>query len=58
MGSEDKLEIVADIINRGEDAFNAMLEVHVPRGINYVNANTGGSGVSIMCSSPAPRYSL
>ena len=55
MGSEDKLEIQADIINRGEDAFNAILEVHVPRGVNYVNANTGGSGVSILCSSPNPR---
>ena len=55
MGSEDKLEIQADIINRGEDAFNAIFEVHVPRGVNYINANTGGSGVSILCSSPNPR---
>lgn len=55
MGSGDKLEIQTDISNRGEDAFNALLEVQIPRGVSYVNANTGETGVSILCSPPSVR---
>merc|ERR1719495_625661 len=55
MGSSERLEIHTDISNAGEDAFNAMLDVQIPRGVSYVNANTGDSGVSILCSPPSPR---
>lgn len=55
MGSGEKLELRTDIKNRGEDAFNALLEVQIPRGVSYVNANTGESGVSILCSPPSAR---
>jgi hypothetical protein len=40
IGSSEKLEISADIKNAGEDAFNAMLYLQIPRGVNYINANT------------------
>jgi hypothetical protein len=40
IGSGEKLEISADIKNEGEDAFNAMLYLQIPRGVNYINANS------------------
>ena len=40
IGSGEKLEISADIRNDGEDAFNAMLYLQIPRGVNYINANS------------------
>ena len=55
MGSGENLEIQTDITNNGEDAFNALLEVQIPQGVSYVNANTGTSGISIMCSPPSAR---
>jgi len=30
VGSEEKIEISADIVNRGEDAFNAMFYLQIP----------------------------
>ena len=55
MGSGERLEIQTEILNSGEDAFNALLEVQVPRGLNYINANTTDGGTSILCSPPTPR---
>ena len=40
IGSGEKLEISAEIQNGGEDAFNAMLYLQIPRGVNYINANS------------------
>ena len=40
IGSSEKLEISADIKNSGEDAFNAMLYLQIPRGVNYISANS------------------
>ena len=55
MGSGENLEIQTQVTNRGQDAFNAQLEVQLPASVGYVNANTGSSGISIMCSPPSPR---
>ena len=55
MGSQERLEIQTEINNRGEGAFNAVLEVQIPPGVSYVNTNTGDSGVIIQCTSPGPR---
>ena len=55
MGRGERLEIQTEILNSGEDAFNALLEVQVPRGLNYINANTTDGGTSILCSPPTPR---
>jgi hypothetical protein len=55
MGSGERLEIQTEILNSGEDAFNALLEVQVPRGLNYINANTTDAAVSILCSPPTGR---
>jgi hypothetical protein len=55
MGSGERLEIQTEILNSGEDAFNALLEVQVPRGLNYINANTTDAAVGILCSPPTGR---
>ena len=47
------MEITADIYNGGEDAFNAMLYLQLPREVNYISANSSTSGVSILCSPPS-----
>jgi integrin alpha 8 len=52
MGSGERLEIQTDILNTGEDAFNAVLEVQLPRGVNYINADTTEPGLNILCSPP------
>ncbi len=52
IGSGEKLEISADIKNEGEDAFNAMLYLQIPRGVNYINANSRFGSIKL------PDYSL
>ena len=47
IGSGEKMELSADIVNSGEDAFNAVLYLQIPRGINYISANTSNSQVSV-----------
>lgn len=54
MGSGERLEIQTEINNYGEDAFNALLEVQLPRGVSYINANTTDPSVNILCSPPSP----
>jgi len=54
MGSNEKLEIQTEIINQGEGAFNAVLEVQLPRGVSYVNANTTEPGLNLLCTPPNP----
>jgi len=54
MGSGERLEIQTVINNSGEDAFNAVLEVQLPRGVSYINANTTDPGLNILCSPPTP----
>ena len=58
MGSGERLEIQTVINNRGEDAFNAVLEVQLPRGVSYINANTTDTGINILCSPPTPLNNL
>ena len=60
MGSGERLEVTTQISNRGEDAFNALLEVQLPRGVSYINANTSEPGLNILCSAPKPlnNYTL
>ena len=53
MGSGERLEIQTEITNNGEDAFNALLEVQLPRGVSYINANTTDASVNILCSPPS-----
>ena len=53
MGSGERLEIQSEITNSGEDAFNALLEVQLPRGVSYINANTTDPSVNILCSPPS-----
>ena len=53
MGSGERLEIQTEVTNSGEDAFNALLEVQLPRGVSYINANTTDSSVNILCSPPS-----
>ena len=52
IGSGEKLELNADISNSGEDAFNAMLFLQIPRGINFIKANYSNSADSLLCSPP------
>ena len=54
MGSGERLEIQTEITNKGEDAFNALLEVQLPMGVSYINANTTDPSVNILCSPPTP----
>ena len=54
MGSGERLEIQTEITNKGEDAFNALLEVQLPMGVSYINANTTDPNVNILCSPPTP----
>ena len=60
MGSGERLEVQTQISNQGEDAFNALLEVQLPRGVSYINANTSEPGLNILCSAPKPlnNYTL
>ena len=52
IGSGEKMELTADIVNSGEDAFNAVLFLQIPRGINYISANTSNSQVRLfVCTS-------
>ena len=53
-GGEDKMEISAEIINRGEDAFNAMLYLQLPKEINYMSVESNTPGLSVLCSPPSP----
>lgn len=53
-GGEDKMEITADIINQGEDAFNAMLYLQLPKEINYMSAESNTPGLPVLCSPPTP----
>ena len=46
------MEITAEIINNGEDAFNAMLYLQLPREINWNSASSSTPGVSVLCSAP------
>ena len=52
-GGEDKMQISADIINQGEDAFNAMLYLQLPKEVNYMSAEAVTSGLSVLCSPPS-----
>ena len=54
IGSGEKLELNADISNSGEDAFNAMLFLQIPRGINFIKANYSEGSDSLLCSPPTP----
>ena len=51
-GGQEKMEITAEIINNGEDAFNAMLYLQLPREINWNSASSSTPGVSVLCSAP------
>ena len=51
IGAGEKLEIIAKVDNEGEDAFNAMLYVQIPQGVNFINADSSNS-VSVLCSPP------
>ena len=53
-GGEEKMEITANIINKGEDAFNAMLYLQLPKEINYMSAESNTPGLSVLCSPPSP----
>lgn len=46
------MEITAEIINNGEDAFNAMLYLQLPREINWNSASSSTPGISVLCSAP------
>ena len=52
-GSEEKLEITADIYNAGEDAFNTFLYLSLPKEIEYSSANSSASSI-LDCSRPLP----
>ena len=53
-GGEDKMQISAEIINQGEDAFNAMLYLQLPKEVNYMSAEAVTPGLSVLCSPPSP----
>ncbi len=42
------MEISTEISNRGEDAFNTMLYLQIPRGVNYIGANTSNAQVVVV----------
>ena len=46
------MEITANIINRGEDAFNARFYLQLPKEVNYMSADCDAPGVSMLCSKP------
>ncbi|XP_013779057.2 integrin alpha-8-like [Limulus polyphemus] len=50
IGSKEKLELNVNITNDGEDAFEAMLFLTIPQGINYVNINKSKSNAPVSCS--------
>ncbi len=52
IGSSSKLEITAQIVNSGEDAFNAMLYLRIPEGIHFINANSTDTAATLLCSAP------
>ncbi len=56
IGSKEKLEITAQIVNTGEDAFNAMLYLRVPEGVNYIGANSSDTAVTVLCSPPTKVF--
>ena len=54
VGAGKDLEIIATVFNEGngaEDAFNAMLYVQIPQGVNYNKA-------SVPCSKPSPSNNM
>ena len=48
------MEMSVDIINQGEDAFNAMLYLQLPKEVNYNGAESTTPGLSVLCSPPSP----
>ena len=52
VGYGQHLLIKSEITNSGEDAFNAMLEVQLPRSVSYIKANTTDPRRKILCSPP------
>ena len=48
------MEMSVDIINQGEDAFNAMLYLQLPKEVNYNGVENTNPGLSVLCSPPSP----
>lgn len=46
------MELSATMTNAGEDAFNAMLYLQIPRGINYIKTAYAGRDENVLCSPP------
>ena len=39
-------------MNSGEAAFNAKLYLRIPFGVNFINANSSNTEVTVLCSPP------
>ena len=60
IGSKKWLALQIQILNKGEDAFNALLEVKFPYLVSFIKADNMEPGRTLLCSAPKPlnNYTL
>uniref|UniRef100_T1JAL2 Uncharacterized protein n=1 Tax=Strigamia maritima TaxID=126957 RepID=T1JAL2_STRMM len=54
MGSRERLEILVNITNVGEDAFETNFYVEIPAGVDFINVDQGSIDLSVSCRSISP----
>ena len=61
MGGDERLEISLEVVNEGEDAYEANFYLDLPESINYIKtellevSSQGGTSPPVLCSPPSQR---
>ena len=61
MGGDERLEISLEVVNDGEDAYEANFYLDLPESINYIKtellevSSQGGTSPPVLCSPPSQR---
>ena len=61
VGGDERLEISLEVVNDGEDAYEANFYLDLPESINYIKtellevSSQGGTSPPVLCSPPSQR---
>ena len=61
VGSDERLELSLEVVNDGEDAYEANFYLDLPESINYIKtellevSSQGGTSPPVLCSPPSQR---
>ena len=61
VGSDERLELSMEVVNDGEDAYEANFFLDLPESINYIKtellevSSQGGTSPPVLCSPPSQR---